>query len=347
MEGDPGCASSAFGGRKVYDWTTWREGMNYPGAVQIGIGKKLLEKHPWSRFEPHPEWAEEDCFAAGIPGEVRFIYQPRRTIYNWKGTVVKDLESDIPYSAFYFDPATGRRFDQGMVTVMPNFLTSFEGHGEPLLFSDRFGRDAVGLEATGDASAWKDYGSRTQRKEGRLVGTKGMLTITETVSGKDLMVSVDARSDAEAGIVLRFHDPDNYVVAFYSPHFKGVAIHDRRDGAWGAALGQVETPGIGLDIRLTAAVSDDYAALVVSDGEKSWRTPPVRIRNTTSGKTGLWLFQIGQRQVFDNFEVSATKFVPGEERAARGHDAPTGVYAAPDLPSPQDWVLVLERKKPS
>ena len=107
-EGDPGIAP-------VYDWTTWRQGMNYPGSSQLGIGKRLLEKYPWWRFEPHPEWAEKDCFAAGIPGEVRFIYQPKRGIYNWNGTIVKNLEPDASYSAFYFDPATGRRFDQDAV----------------------------------------------------------------------------------------------------------------------------------------------------------------------------------------------------------------------------------------
>ncbi len=115
VEGDPGCASGAFGGTKVYDWTTWKEGMNYPGATQLGIGKKLLEQYPWSRFEPHPEWSEANCIAAGIPGEVRFIYQPRRKIYDWKGTVVKNLEPGVRYAAFYFDPATGRRFDQGII----------------------------------------------------------------------------------------------------------------------------------------------------------------------------------------------------------------------------------------
>ncbi len=118
VEGDPGCASGAFGGQKVkrvYDWTTWREGMNYPGATQLGIGKKLLEQYPWWRFEPHPEWTGTNGIAAGIPGEVRFIYQPRRKIYDWKGTVVKNLEPGVRYSAFYFDPATGRRFDQGII----------------------------------------------------------------------------------------------------------------------------------------------------------------------------------------------------------------------------------------
>jgi hypothetical protein len=115
VEGDPGCASAAFGGSKVYDWTTWKEGMVYPGATQLGLGKKLLEKYPWSRFEPHPEWVEEGCFAAGIPGEVRIIYLPRRNIYNWDGPAVKNLEPDVDWHVYYFDPATGRTFDQGRI----------------------------------------------------------------------------------------------------------------------------------------------------------------------------------------------------------------------------------------
>ena len=76
--------------RQPYDWTTWKEGMNYPGSTQLGIGKKLLEQYPWSRFEPHSEWVDNNCFAAGIPGEVRFVYLPRRNIYNWDGPEVKN-----------------------------------------------------------------------------------------------------------------------------------------------------------------------------------------------------------------------------------------------------------------
>ena len=108
VEGDPGITP-------VYDLTTWREGMNYPGATQLGIGKKLLEKYPWSRFESHPEWVEKDCFAAGVPGEVRIIYMPRRNIYNWSGPTVKNLEPDVDWHVYYFDPATGRKFDQGTI----------------------------------------------------------------------------------------------------------------------------------------------------------------------------------------------------------------------------------------
>jgi len=108
VEGDPGITP-------VYDRTTWREGMNYPGSTQLGLGKRLLEQYPWWRFESHPEWVEDGYFAAGIPGEVRFIYMPRRNVYNWSGPTVKDLEPDVNWHAYYFDPATGRRFDQGTI----------------------------------------------------------------------------------------------------------------------------------------------------------------------------------------------------------------------------------------
>ena len=108
VEGDPGIAN-------VYDWTTWKEGMNYPGSTQHGLDKKLLEQYPWARFEPHPEWAP-GCFAAGIPGGTRVIYRPKKGIYDWSGFTVNNLVPGLPYATFFFDPATGRRFDQGIVT---------------------------------------------------------------------------------------------------------------------------------------------------------------------------------------------------------------------------------------
>ena len=117
VEGDPGVASSAFGVHRVYDWTTWKEGMQYAGSKQLGLGKKLLEEYSWWQFEPHPEWVEPGCFAAGIPGQVRFIYRPRRNVYNWSGPIVRNLEKNVDWHAFYFDPATGRRFDLGPINA--------------------------------------------------------------------------------------------------------------------------------------------------------------------------------------------------------------------------------------
>jgi hypothetical protein len=111
-----------YSGGQPYDWTTWAVGMNYPGSTQLGLGKKLLEQYPWSQFEPHPEWTSSG-FAAGIPGGVRFIYIPNRGIYNWSGITVNQLLPGVPYAAFFFDPASGRRFDQPLVTTTGSWNT--------------------------------------------------------------------------------------------------------------------------------------------------------------------------------------------------------------------------------
>jgi len=113
VEGDHG--NWGAWGRQPYDWTTWKEGMNYPGSTQLGLARKLLAQYPWQKFEPHPEWAP-GCYAAGIPGGTRIIYRPKKGIYDWSGFAVNNLVPGVPYATFFFDPATGRRFDQGIVT---------------------------------------------------------------------------------------------------------------------------------------------------------------------------------------------------------------------------------------
>jgi len=157
-------------------------------------------------------------------------------------------------------------------------------------------------------------------------------------------MSVDAQSNSEAGIVLRFHDFDNYLVALYTPMLKAIYIHDRKNGVWGEPLGQVAVPEIGPKIRLTAAACGDYMALVMTDGTKTYSTPSVKVSNVSSGKSGLWLFQIREQQEFDNFELSQTPFAPTKlETAGNVHRVAFDKFRAPNVPSPQDWVLVLER----
>ncbi|MHB8957628.1 MAG: apiosidase-like domain-containing protein [Pirellulaceae bacterium] len=333
VDGDPGIAN-------IYDWTTWREGMNFPGSTQLGLGKQLLEHYPWWRFEPHPEWVEPGCFAAGIPGEVRFIYLPRRGVYNWSGPVVKELERDVPYSLFYLNPTNGKRYDEGIVVNIGPPSKIFEDSSLSRLFEDRFENAA--------SPAWKDCGTPTQRKDGRLVGGKGMTTVLETITDADLMAGVDANSNAEAGVILRFHDADNYLVALYSPLLKAIFLHDRKNGNWGASLGKVDVPEIGPRIRLTAAACGNYAAMALTDGQQTYYTPIVKVDNAAPGKSGLWLYQIGERQEFGNFELSKAEFVPGirELNNSEDYQPCSDVLEAPRLPSPQDWVLVLERVAP-
>ena len=103
-------------GHQPYDHTTWQEGMQLQGAKQLGLAKALLLEYPWQQFEPRPEWTAPDAFAAGIPGEVCFVYQPKRGNYKWGGLTVKGMVPG-PWSGFFFDPASGRRFDLGVVEV--------------------------------------------------------------------------------------------------------------------------------------------------------------------------------------------------------------------------------------
>lgn len=105
--------------------TPWSEAYRLPGSTHVGIARRLLERYPWWRFENHQEWVEpcaneQDAlraYAAGIPGEVRVIYFPRPVI-PWRAaapTVVKDLEPEVRYRAFYFDPTTAAEYPLGTV----------------------------------------------------------------------------------------------------------------------------------------------------------------------------------------------------------------------------------------
>ena len=361
-------------GSTAYETIPWHVAMHYPGSAQLGLGKKLLEEYPWWRFEPHPEWVEPHSttlfephaewydnhkkwaelkgrwdlpYAAGIPGEVRFIYIPGVNSYQLAAPTVLRLEPDIDYRAFLFDPIWGQRFDLGQVKKSrpsPRRHTNgvepkpFGGHILPLLFADRFDGGA--------RLAWKDFGTPTQCKDDHLVGTKGMVTILEKINETNLMASVEANSNAEAGIILRFHDPDNYLVALYSPAMKAIYVHDRKNGDWGDQLGRIDVPEIGPKLRLTAAACGGYAALDLTDGKKSYHTPIVEVSNVTSGKAGLWLYQIGDRQQFSKFELSRAQFGPATVKPTpQSGSGPADEYQPPQLPSPQDWVLVLEKLK--
>jgi hypothetical protein len=123
----------------TYENTPWNVAAQLPGARQLGLGKAFLARYPWWEMAPHPEWIEPKGpiflephsgwgspmakgtpaagdwllpYAAGIPGKLRLIYIPRR-YYQWAAPLVRDLEPDVRYRAFFFDPITGGRRELG------------------------------------------------------------------------------------------------------------------------------------------------------------------------------------------------------------------------------------------
>ncbi len=47
--------ASPHGGN--YGNTPWQEAMHFSGSTHCALGKKLLARFTWEKFEPHPEWA--------------------------------------------------------------------------------------------------------------------------------------------------------------------------------------------------------------------------------------------------------------------------------------------------
>lgn len=100
--------------------TPWEDAYQLSGSKHVGIGKKLLERYPWWKMEPHQDWVEAPSsnkdeyfipYAAGIPGKLRLIYfSPFLPLDK-----VKSLESGVTYHAFLFNPSTGTELDLGKV----------------------------------------------------------------------------------------------------------------------------------------------------------------------------------------------------------------------------------------
>ncbi len=118
----------------------WDEAAQLPGAAHVALGKRLLERYEWWKFEPHQDWvspagspeAIDLPFAAGIPGKVRviYIYGPSWGVWANKGLWVTNIEPGAPYQAFFWDPRTGEEHPLGAITpdaegkwVMPNHPT--------------------------------------------------------------------------------------------------------------------------------------------------------------------------------------------------------------------------------
>jgi len=98
--------------------TPWKEAYQLPGSLQIVYGANLLRRYPWWDLEPHPEWLEAagrpDTWrsaCAGIPGKLRIAY----VSHLWDPPLVKGLEKEVDYQAFYFDPVTAREIPIGAV----------------------------------------------------------------------------------------------------------------------------------------------------------------------------------------------------------------------------------------
>jgi hypothetical protein len=385
--------------RSKYTLLTWEEGMDLPGSYEISLGAKLLQQYPWWQFEPHPEWvtprgttlleprserngselgtwdalltsgfpqpsgsvwpypagewkAKDGNFflpyAAGIAGKVRVIYLPCFGLFCRTPPTVLGLEPGVRYHAYYWEPTLGVKFDLGAI--------------------ERPSPGAVLLEDNFEDSKnsnWTDYGAK--RGAGRMAAAGTSLAIVNKVNEQDLVAAVDGKSDASAGLVLRYHDAANYLAAVYSPTTKSVYLVDREKGADGSPLGSTPVAALGPNFRLSAEARGGWAAVSITDGRTTYTSKIVAVGNTTAGGAGL-KHESGPPQSFAHFELRKSPMLVTDDHLekklydARGvyRGALTGppwddfgkekvllldAYQPAPLPMPQDWVLVLENSK--
>ncbi len=126
--------------------TPWEDAYKLDGSRQLGLAAKLLQNYDWGDFEFHPEWVSVKGdrneltvpLATGIPRQVRIIYffgtkfiwsnRPfkiihflycygLRSLWNRKPFKVLKLESDINYSAHFWNPRNAEKLNIGPVTI--------------------------------------------------------------------------------------------------------------------------------------------------------------------------------------------------------------------------------------
>ena len=388
--------------RYKYTFYTWEDGINLPGGNQDSLAANLLRQFSWWEFEPHPEWVSprgttllkprnkgDDLnignfldgffaasfpqplnmdypagewkaeggnfflpYAAGIPGKVRFVYVPcfalACSFASSTAPTILGLETGVKYRAFYWDPTLGVKIDLGDVQ-----------------------RPAPGaiIETSkienGDESRWTLMGAKPRMGSGEMSANGNSLAIAGSVKEADLVGSVDGHSDSDAALVLRYHDPENYLAAMYSRKDQSVFLFERKDGFDGSPLGRTPAPGLGRDFHLKAEARGKWAEVSISDGTHSYTSSIIAVNDATAGGAGLRHDDDGGEQRFTKFELQKSPALPPDgpidrklydaQGKYRGEAKGLGwdelwvekiilldSYRPPKLPIPQDWVLVLK-----
>lgn len=396
--------------RYRYSFMTWEEGMKLPGSYYDGMASKLVRQYQWWKFEPHPEWlalprgttlleprsggnnefhihlggfgdpeqyggdvdAQNDWkdangnfylpYAAGIPREVRMIYLPSFNLDPAKSPTILDLEKGVRYHAFYWDPSYGIKFDLGAVEI-PS-----EGS---ILREERF--------ASGDDSKWSARDGRISLESGHLVASGATTALLSGFNEENFAVSVSAQSDADAGILLRYQDADNYLAAMYSARDKSIYLIDRRNGKDGKQLAATPVPDLSAEFRLSAEVRDAWATVSASGGGHTYHSAIEKTKNAPGGSVGLLHSDDGATQRFGQFELRKSpamvhddhlekklfdangiyrgELKGGPMRDDSGAEPQTswddygkekiillGAYRPDRVPTSADWLLVLEAK---
>jgi hypothetical protein len=121
---------------------------------------------------------------------------------------------------------------------------------------------------------------------GKLVVPDSGRPVLKDISVQDVKVSVDAKNNAEAGIMLRIRNINNFILAIYAN--KSIYFHEVVNGNYGGQLDGVPAADLGENITLTALASGPDVTLTVTDGIKTLTTKHRLQMNPEAGQIGLF-----------------------------------------------------------
>ena len=129
---------------------------------------------------------------------------------------------------------------------------------------------------------------------GRLVVSAPAAITARHVCEQDVRVSVDARGEADAGILLRYAGPGDYVLAYYC--IPKPAVHEQHtltiiekvDGAFRPPRQRETIEAPGSDLRLTAEIEGSHLSFAVTDGARTFGIDAELESNSGAGAVGLY-----------------------------------------------------------
>jgi hypothetical protein len=338
------------------------------GGFAFGSPLPNEDEEPKDRIEqleadyPGGEWKARNGtfrlpYAAGVPGEVRFVYVPAIGLYPPPPPTILGLEPGRRYHAFWWEPSTGTRFDLGTVE-RPSLGSA--------LFEDAFTKD----------EAWELFKTGNKAVPDIGISETETFRILRGVRESSVVATVEATSAAGAVLILRYQDHNNFIAAIYSPERAALFVVERRDGAYGPPMGKIAIQGIGEAISLSMEVRGAQAAAKVTDGARTYTTPIIDVSQVAPGSAGVMCrggdlahqyanFRLWQsptpvndvrldRRLSDSRGVHRGDLV-GTSRTVGGKGIPgwssfgiekhilLDAYRPERLPSTGDWILVLER----
>ncbi|MBI2842539.1 MAG: carboxypeptidase regulatory-like domain-containing protein [Armatimonadetes bacterium] len=183
----------------------------------------------------------------------------------------------------------------------PTVVVSAQAPGTEIIFQDDF---------SGDKSNWRDDAAPTSIESGRLAAQEGARTVVTVADYLNTKVSVetfslDGTTLEPFGVMLRYTDASNFVLAYYTPQVPvRMGIHDVRNGDYGPT-NWVAADGLNPNatITLTAEVHNDTCRAAITDGSLSYYAEMPLTHNLGRGLVGVWN---DVPTVYDNFRVYET-----------------------------------------